>query len=73
MHHFWPSLPLHIPYSEGIAHWWDPSWWIYQVVVMTLLLMYLRKLGKRVDRDNLEWAEQNNIVPVDKGSSKRDS
>lgn len=48
---FWPKLPLSIPYSAGISHWWDPFWWIFQIVVMGTILLTLRKVAKSVDVD----------------------
>ena len=49
---FWPSLPIKIPYSEGMAHWWDPAWWIFQIVVMSILLLTLRRVAMSIDRDD---------------------
>lgn len=46
---FWPTLPLHIPYSPGMSHWWDPVWWIFQIVVMSAVLLTLRKVAIDVD------------------------
>lgn len=51
---FWPHLPLNIPYSPGIAHWWDPMWWVFQIVVMTTLLITLRKVALDIDRERGE-------------------
>ncbi|HBQ94258.1 MAG: hypothetical protein M1294_07000 [Firmicutes bacterium] len=50
MRPFFPSLPLKIPYSPGISHWWDPMWWIFQIVVMSFLLLSLRKVAMDIDR-----------------------
>ncbi len=50
MRSFFPSLPLKIPYSPGISHWWDPMWWIFQIVVMSFLLLGLRKVAIDIDR-----------------------
>lgn len=50
MRSFFPTLPLKIPYSPGIAHWWDPMWWIFQIVVMSFLLLALRKVAIDIDR-----------------------
>ena len=49
---FWPTLPLKIPYSEGVPHWWDPAWWIFQIVVMTILLLTLRRVAMSIDRSD---------------------
>ncbi|WP_053960862.1 hypothetical protein [Sulfobacillus thermosulfidooxidans] len=48
---FWPTLPLKMPYSEGVPHWWDPAWWIFQIVVMSILLLTLRKVAMSIDRN----------------------
>ncbi len=49
---FWPTLPLKMPYSEGVPHWWDPAWWIFQIVVMTILLLTLRRVAMSIDRSD---------------------
>ena len=54
MRPFFPTLPLKIPYSPGISHWWDPMWWIFQIVVMSFLLLGLRKVAMDIDRDRGE-------------------
>ncbi|PSR28411.1 hypothetical protein SAMN00768000_0842 [Sulfobacillus thermosulfidooxidans DSM 9293] len=46
---FFPYLPIRIPYSPGIAHWWDPFWWLFQIIVMTVLLISFRKVALRID------------------------
>ncbi|AUW93845.1 MAG: hypothetical protein C7B44_11490 [Sulfobacillus thermosulfidooxidans] len=56
---FWPHLPLRIPYSIGMAHWWDPMWWIFQIVVMTVLLITLRKVAMDIDRERAEKRSSN--------------
>lgn len=48
---FWPTLPLKMPYSEGMPHWWDPAWWIFQIIVMSILLLTLRRVAMSIDRD----------------------
>ena len=47
---FWPTLPIVIPKSPGIALWWDIVFWLFQAVVMTTLLVVLRKWALGVDR-----------------------
>lgn len=47
---FWPTLPYFIPHSPGIAHWWDIFWWAFQLIVMSSLLLGLRKMALRIDR-----------------------
>lgn len=49
---FFPSLPVRIPFSPGIQHWWDPFWWAFQIIVMTVLLMTFRKVAMSVDEDD---------------------
>ena len=46
---FFPHLPVRVPFSPGIAHWWDPFWWLFQIVIMTVLLITFRKVALRVD------------------------
>lgn len=48
---FFPYLPIRIPYSAGLAHWWDPFWWAFQIIVMSVLLMAFRKIAMSVDKD----------------------
>lgn len=50
MDHFWPTLPLIVPKSEGIALWWDIAWWIFQIVVMVFLLVIVAKWAQQMDR-----------------------
>ena len=59
MRPFFPTLPLKIPYSPGISHWWDPMWWIFQIVVMTVLLITLRKVAMDIDRERAEKRSSN--------------
>ncbi|MHB1683004.1 MAG: hypothetical protein ACYCYO_09330 [Bacilli bacterium] len=48
---FWPTLPFYIPYSPGMPNWWDLVWWIFELVIMSLLLVTLTVVATRVDRD----------------------
>jgi len=48
---FFPTFPFPMPHQAGIAHWWDIFWWIVQLVVMTSLLIGLRRLGVGVDEE----------------------
>ncbi|MCI0182165.1 MAG: hypothetical protein OWR52_12950 [Acidibacillus sp.] len=48
---FWPSIPYYIPYSPGMPNWWDLVWWIFQLVVMSALLMALHTVATREDRE----------------------
>lgn len=48
---FFPYFPFQIPHQAGIAHWWDIFWWIVQLVVMTSLLIGLRRLGVGMDEE----------------------
>jgi hypothetical protein len=52
MDHFWPTLPLTVPNSEGIALWWDIAWWVFQIVVMVILLTVIARWAVRVDKDD---------------------
>lgn len=47
---FFPRLPLVIPFSPGLPHWWDPEWWLFQIIVMTVLLTIFRNVATSVDR-----------------------
>jgi hypothetical protein len=46
---FFPGLPVRIPYSPGMEHWWDIFWWAFQIAAMTYLLVFFRKSADRVD------------------------
>jgi hypothetical protein len=50
MEHFWPSLPVVIPNSEGMPMWWDIMWWVFQIVIMSTLLITLRNWAVKADR-----------------------
>lgn len=50
MGNFWPTLPITIPYSEGVPMWWDIVFWIFQAAVMTSLVIILVKWGTGIDR-----------------------
>ncbi|MHB1627186.1 MAG: hypothetical protein ACYCVB_02240 [Bacilli bacterium] len=50
MGNFWPTLPIKIPYSEGMPMWWDIVFWLFQAVVMTGLVIMLVKWGTGIDR-----------------------
>lgn len=65
MEHFWPALPFVIPNSEGIPIWWDIFWWAFQVVVMTTILVLLRRWAVREDNKMDEQLEQPAIIPGD--------
>ena len=57
MEHFWPSLPYHIPPSQGMRLWWDIFWWIFQIVTMTTIIVLLRTWALREDKDKDQIAE----------------
>ncbi len=46
---FFPGLPVRIPYSPGMEHWWDLFWWAFQIAVMSYLLIFFRQSADRVD------------------------
>lgn len=46
---FFPGLPVRIPYSPGMEHWWDLFWWAFQIAVMSYLLIFFRKSADHVD------------------------
>lgn len=47
---FWPKVPFYIPYSPGMPGWWDLVWWIFQIIVMSALLLTLHNVALREDR-----------------------
>lgn len=46
---FFPGLPVRIPFSPGMEHWWDLFWWAFQIGTMAYLLILFRKSADRVD------------------------
>lgn len=48
---FFPHLPIAIPYSPGVRAWWDPFWWVFQIGVMTSLVLYFNRLADRIDKE----------------------
>lgn len=48
---FFPRFPYFIPSSPGMPHWWDIFWWTFQLVIMGSLLLALRRIALRVDRE----------------------
>lgn len=65
MEHFWPVLPFVIPSSEGIPIWWDIFWWAFQVVIMTTILVLLRRWAVREDNKMDQQLEQPAVIPAD--------
>ncbi len=49
---FFPTLPFRIPHSPGISHWWDIFWWVFQLVVMTTMVLLLRHWAVSFDREH---------------------
>lgn len=47
---FFPALPIRIPFSPGMEHWWDLFWWALQFVAMALLLITFRRTSDWVDQ-----------------------
>ncbi len=66
---FWPTLPIVIPKSPGIALWWDIAFWLFQAVIMTTLLVILRKWALDVDRLRSGKAPVDVDVPADSGQN----
>lgn len=48
---FWPSFPYFIPSSPGMPHWWDIFWWSWQLIAMGAVLLGVRAMALRWDRD----------------------
>lgn len=48
---FFPTIPYFIPHSAGLAHWWDIFWWVFQIVVMSTLVLVFRKWAIGFDRE----------------------
>lgn len=48
---WFPHFPYFIPSSPGIPHWWDIFWWTWQLIVMGGVLLGLRHIALRVDRE----------------------
>jgi hypothetical protein len=48
---FFPSFPFYIPHSPGMPHWWDIFWWSWQLIVMGAVLLGVRAMALRYDRD----------------------
>lgn len=55
---FFPKLPIQIPFSPGLPHWWDPEFWLFQILAMTILLTVFRKVASRLDREKNEELKQ---------------
>ncbi|MDA8192919.1 MAG: hypothetical protein M0Z53_02810 [Thermaerobacter sp.] len=48
---FFPHFPFFVPHSPGIPHWWDLFWWAFQLIVMTAILLSLRKVAVSIDQE----------------------
>ncbi|KUO96643.1 hypothetical protein [Ferroacidibacillus organovorans] len=51
---FFPSFPFYVPDSPGTPLWWDISFWLFQLIVMSSLLLMLRRWAIRADHDREE-------------------
>jgi len=51
MEHFWPSFPFIVQPSQGLPLWWDISWWIFQIVIMSAVLLLITRWAVRVDKE----------------------
>ncbi|MCY0900888.1 MAG: hypothetical protein OWU32_01715 [Firmicutes bacterium] len=67
---FWPSLPFYIPYSPGMPSWWDLVWWVFQLIVMSLLLLWLHSTALREDRAALQETAHREGKRAGKGSQR---
>lgn len=47
---FWPTLPIHIPPSQGVPLWWVTGWWAFQVVAMLAIIYVVTRWALRIDR-----------------------
>lgn len=61
----WPTAPFYIPYSPGMPDWWDLAWWVFQIVIMSLLLWFLATVAMRVDRDFVKSAQPHDLQDDD--------
>ncbi|MHB1612503.1 MAG: hypothetical protein ACYCOU_25090 [Sulfobacillus sp.] len=59
---FFPTLPYVIPHSPGIAHWFDIFWWVFQLVVMTTLVLLLRHWAVSFDRERDSDVKQTSVT-----------
>ncbi|MCI0182278.1 MAG: hypothetical protein OWR52_10420 [Acidibacillus sp.] len=64
---FWPTLPIKIPYSEGMPLWWDIVFWIFQAVVMTTLVLLLIRWATRIDHIREQEDSLDATIPSKKG------
>lgn len=66
---FWPTLPFLIPKSEGLPLWWTISWWIFQIVIMTVLLLVVGRWAIQVERTLHGSVGQPTGAQADEGQS----
>lgn len=64
---FWPSLPIHIPASPGMPILWDIVWWLFQTVIMGILLYYLRSVAIKIDHVRDGQISQQGAIVQDGG------
>lgn len=60
---FFPSLPIRIPHSPGVPLWWDPLWWLFQIVVSGLIVFIYTRIGSQVDQDYGEVSQKSKTGP----------
>ena len=48
--HFFPTLPLIIPASQGMPLWWYFSWWVFQIIIMGAIIWMVTRWAMKVDR-----------------------
>jgi hypothetical protein len=71
MEKFWPTLPFLIPTTEGTQMWWDIFWWIFQIVIMSTLIILLTKWALKMDQVwNMESKKSSDISGGTDGSVK---
>lgn len=67
MNHFWPTLPLNIPVSQGVPLWWVVLWWVFQIVVFSFILFAVTRWALRIDKLINNAPEQSKVKVDDSG------
>lgn len=66
--HFFPTLPLLIPASQGVPLWWYISWWIFQIVVMGAIIWVVTRWALGIDKLMSKRSDAKS-TPSDSGTS----